>query len=171
MQGVVILVESIVQSIVNSLSQIPRELVVFLASLIPISELRGGLIASSLLGLDWRVAFPICVVGNMLPIPFILLFIDKIFAFLKKTRFHKIADFFEKKANDKSDKIKKYKEWGLFAFVAIPLPGTGGWTGALIAALLRLDIKKSICIIGLGVITAGIIMSFLSYVLPHICFQ
>ena len=120
------MVSSIIQSIVVALSSIPKELVVFFISLVPILELRGGLIAASLLNLEWYIAFPICLLGNILPIPVIILFIDKIFAFLKKTKFHKIADFFEKKASVKSKSIVKYKEWGLFAFVAIPLPGTGG---------------------------------------------
>ena len=127
--------------------------------------------AASILGVDWRLAFPLCVIGNVLPVPFILLFINKIFSFIKKTKFHKLAEFFEKKANGKSEKILKYKEWGLFAFVAVPLPGTGAWMGALIASLLRLDAKKSTFIISLGVITAGIIMSIISYVLPRFCFN
>lgn len=165
------MVDSIIQSIVTSLSYIPKELVVFFISLVPILELRGGLIAASLLKLEWYKAFPICVIGNILPIPFILLFIEKIFAFLKKTRFHKLVEFFEKKANRKSGKIEKYKEWGLFAFVGIPLPGTGGWMGALIAALLRLNIKKSASIIALGIVTAGILMSIFSYVIPYFCFK
>ncbi len=166
-----ILAESIIQSIVTSLYCVPKEFVVFLISLVPILELRGGLIAASLLKLEWYKAFPICVVGNFLPIPFILLFIEKIFAFLKKTRFHKLVDFFEKKAGKKSGKIEQYKEWGLFAFVAIPLPGTGGWMGALISALLRLDVKKSAFIIALGILTAGILMSIFSYVIPYFCFK
>ncbi|MBR1778884.1 MAG: small multi-drug export protein [Clostridia bacterium] len=165
------MVSSIIQSIVVALSSIPKELVVFFISLVPILELRGGLIAASLLNLEWCIAFPICLLGNALPIPVIILFIDKIFAFLKKTKFHKIADFFEKKASVKSKSIVKYKEWGLFAFVAIPLPGTGGWTGALIAALLRLDIKKSIFIIALGIFVSGILMSIFSYMIPYFCFK
>ncbi len=163
--------DSLIQGIVGALSCIPKELVAFLISIVPILELRGGLVAASILGVDWRLAFPLCVIGNVLPVPFILLFIDKIFSFIKKTKFHKLAEFFEKKANGKSEKILKYKEWGLFAFVAVPLPGTGAWMGALIASLLRLDAKKSTFIISLGVITAGIIMSIISYVLPRFCFN
>lgn len=156
----------LVQNITNALKAVPAELIIFLVSLLPVLELRGGLIAASLLGVDWRIAFPICVIGNMLPVPFILIFINKIFNFLKKTRFHKIAEFFEKKAQKKGNSLLKYKEIGLFALVAVPLPGTGAWTGALIAALLRLDVKKSTFIIALGVITAGIIMSLFSYAIP-----
>lgn len=162
------MVDSIVKCITSSLSSVPSELVIFIISLVPILELRGGLIAANILGVDWRIAFPICVLGNMIPVPFILLFINKIFAFLKKTKFHKMVEFFENKAQNKSKSLLKYKEWGLFALVAIPLPGTGAWTGALVAALMRLDLKKSTFIITLGVITAGIIVSILSYcVLGH----
>ena len=157
------MVDSIVKWITDSLNTVPSELVIFIISLVPILELRGGLIAANLLGVDWRIAFPICVLGNMIPVPFILLFINKIFDFLKKTKFHKMVEFFENKAQNKSKSLLKYKEWGLFALVAIPLPGTGAWTGALVAALMRLDLKKSTFIITLGVITAGIIVSILSY--------
>lgn len=160
--------DSLVKSITSVLSSVPAELVVFLISLLPVLELRGGLIAASILGVDWRIAFPISVLGNMLPVPFILIFINKIFSFLKKTKFHRVAEFFEEKAQKKSGSLSKYKEWGLFGFVAIPLPGTGAWTGALIAALLRLDLKRSTFIITLGVITAGIIMSIFSYIIPSL---
>ena len=166
---------SLIEFFTSFFSSLPKELIIFLISLMPILELRGGLIAASLLNIKWNLAFPLCVLGNILPAPLILLFINKIFVLLKRTKLKKIVLFFEEKAKDKSDKITKYKEWGLFAFVAIPLPGTGCWTGALIAALMHLDFKKSILIISLGVITAGIIMSILSYVLPlllssnHMC--
>lgn len=160
--------DSIIKTITNSLNFMPAELLIFFISLMPILELRGGLIAASILGVDWRIAFPICVIGNMLPIPFILIFINKIFAFLKKTKFHKMIDALESRAQKKGENLSKYKDLGLFGLVAIPLPGTGGWTGALVAALLRLGTKKSTFIIALGVITAGIIMSLLSYVIPNL---
>ena len=160
------MMDSLINVITSALRTVPAELVIFIISMLPVLELRGGLIAASLLRVNWCAAFPICVLGNMLPVPFVLLFIDKIFAFLKKAKFHKIAEFFEQKAHKKSKALEKYKEWGLFGFVAVPLPGTGAWTGALIAALLRLNIKRSSFIITLGVIAAGLIMSLLSYVLP-----
>ena len=87
---------------------------------------------------------------------------------LKKTRLRTMVNFFELRAKNKSKKIVKYKEWGLFAFVALPIPGTGGWMGALIASLLQLDIKRSAFIIALGIICAGVIMSVLSYSLPSL---
>ena len=100
----------------------------------------------------------------MVPIPFILLFIKKIFAWLRRfPRWARIIDKLEARSMSKSDQIEKYKEWGLLLFVAIPLPGTGGWTGALIASLLDLRIKKSLPIITLGVLVAGLIMSLIVY--------
>lgn len=149
-------------------SNLPKELVVFLISLMPIFELRGGLVAASLLNIKWNFAFPLCIFANILPAPLILLFINKIFCLLKKTKLKKMVYFLEERAKNKSDKIVKYKAWGLFAFVAIPLPGTGCWTGALMAALMHMDFKKSILIISFGVITAGVVMSIFSYLLPSI---
>ena len=159
--------ESIVTAITNGLtSVIPAEIIIFIVSLLPILELRGGLIAASLLKVDWLYAFPICIIGNLLPLPFILLFIDKIFAFLKKTRLRKVVEHFEKKASAKSESVETHRKWGLFVFVAVPLPGTGGWTGALVAAMMRMKVKEAFPPIILGVITAGIIMSVISYVIP-----
>jgi len=144
--------------------KIPEELIIFFISMFPIVELRGGMIAASLLGVDLLEAFIICYIGNILPIPFILLFIRKIFTFLKRFRFtKKIVEKLETSSMRKSEKVKKNSKWGLFTFVAIPLPGTGGWTGALIAALLDMRIKISFPIIALGVFAANIIMSLFSY--------
>lgn len=157
--------EAFVQSIVETLenNHIPRELIVFMISLFPILELRGGIIAAMFLQLDWPVAYLICFIGNMLPIPFILLFIRKIFEWLKNTRFVKLVHRLEAKAEEKSEKVKRYKKLGLFLFVAIPLPGTGAWTGALIAAMLNMRLKESLPAITLGVLTAGLVMTLLSY--------
>lgn len=146
---------------------IPRELVIFLISMLPILELRGGMIAASLLGVGFAPAFIICYIGNILPIPFILLFIRRIFQFLRDKRgFKKLINALEVRSMRKSEKVKRWRNWGLLAFVAIPLPGTGGWTGALIAALLDIRIKTSFPIIALGVLLANLIMSFFSYLLP-----
>ncbi len=145
-------------------NKIPNELIVFIVSLFPVLELRGGMIVAKLLDVPFLSAFVISFIGNMVPIPFILLFIKKIFAWLRRfPRWSKIIDKLETRSMNKSDKIEKYKEWGLLIFVAIPLPGTGGWTGALIAALLDLRIKKSLPIIALGVFLAGVIMSLVVY--------
>ena len=156
--------EQIAGWFVNNLGGVfSAEAIVFIVSLLPILELRGGIIAGFLLGLDLMPSFLIAFIGNIIPIPFILLFIKFIFKVLKKTRMKGIIEKLENKAISKSDKIQKYAYWGLLLFVGIPLPGTGTWTGSLIAALLNMDIKKSFFIIVLGVIMAGIIISVFSY--------
>lgn len=159
------MVENIVTAIVNFFqNEFPPQLVAFIISLCPILELRGGMIAARLLELHFLQAFLICYIGNMLPIPFILLFIRKIFKWMRKYKtFAKIVDKLENRSEKKKDTIIKYQEWGLLAFVAIPLPGTGGWTGALIAALMDLRFKKCLPIIALGVFIAGLIMSLITY--------
>ena len=144
--------------------KIPPELTIFVISLLPILELRGGMIAARLLGVSFLKAFAICYVGNMLPIPFILLLIKKIFEILRKYPFfEKIITRLEAKTEKNKDKVLRYKSWGLLIFVAIPLPGTGGWTGALMAALLDIDFKRALPIISLGVFIAGLIMSLVTY--------
>jgi uncharacterized membrane protein len=140
--------------------------VVFLISMIPILELRGGLLAASLLKIEAAQAIPICILGNIIPIPFILLFIRQVFRLLKKTRlFHGLIVKLEERAMKKSDSIRKYEFLGLLLFVGIPLPGTGAWTGSLIASLLEIDIKKSSLAIFCGLIMATAIMYVVSYVL------
>lgn len=141
-----------------------RELIVFIISLMPILELRGGLIAAALLGLNGVKSFIICFIGNIIPIPFILWLITPLFSYLKKTKlFNGLVTKLENKAMNKKDKIEKLQYWGLLLFVGIPLPGTGAWTGCLIAALLNMDKKKAMLYAILGVIMAGIIMMFVSY--------
>ena len=146
------------------LKVIPGELIAFLISLLPILELRGGLIAASLLHVPLGPAFLICYIGNILPIPFILLFIRRIINYLKKTRMlHGFAGWLERKSEKNKDKVTKYKMLGLLLFVAVPLPGTGAWTGALVAAMLDMPLKKSLPVIVLGVLIAGVIMSVITY--------
>lgn len=156
--------ESLVQWFTTYLSFVSPEIVVFIISLFPILELRGGLLAASLLKIPAMTAVPLCILGNILPIPFILLFIKQIFKWLKKTKtFRPMVEWLEKKAMGKSEKIQKYEFVGLMLFVGIPLPGTGAWTGALIASLLDIDIKKSSLAIFLGVLIATVIMLIVSY--------
>ena len=149
----------------NNLAQfISPEGAVFIISMIPILELRGGLLAASLLKISAAKAIPLCVIGNIIPIPFILLFIRKIFQVMKKTKlFHGLIVRLENRAMRKSDQVKKYEFWGLMLFVGIPLPGTGAWTGALVASLLEVDIKKSSLAILSGIVLATIIMYIISY--------
>ena len=160
--------ESLVQWFTANLSQyISAEAVIFLISMIPILELRGGLIAAALLKVEAIRAIPICIIGNIIPIPFILLFIRQIFKLLKKTNvFRGLVEKLEARALGKSDRIKKYEFWGLLRFGGIPLPGTGAWTGSLIASLLEIDIKKSSLAILCGIIMASAIMYTVSYVIP-----
>lgn len=159
--------ESLVQWFTTNLSPfISAEAVVFIISMIPLLELRGGLLAASLLKISPHVSIPLCIVGNIIPIPFILLFIRRIFKLLKKTKiFRGLIEKLENRAMGKSDKIKRYEFWGLLCFVGIPLPGTGAWTGALIASLLDIDIKKSSMAILCGILMASVIMYVFSYVL------
>ena len=141
-----------------------KEVAIFIISLLPILELRGGLIAARILGVEFIKAFIICYIANILPVPFILLFINWIFNKMSKWKpTKKIVDWLSNKTLKKKDQIDKYGYFGLFLFVGIPLPGTGAWTGSLLAILLNLDKKKSFITIAIGVLAAGIIISLLSY--------
>ena len=157
--------QGIVQSIVTGLSgKISKEFIVFLVSMIPLLELRGSILAAGFMNMDFLRTFIAAVIGNMLPIPFIILFIKKIFEFLRRFKFfEKIIGKLEGKTERNKEKVLRYKSWGLLLFVAIPRPGTGGWTGALMAALLDIDMKRSLPIIALGGFIAGLIMSFFTY--------
>ena len=163
------MVESLVQWFVTKLGgKAAKELIVFIISMVPILELRGGPLAAGPAFLDiptWR-AIPICIIGNLIPIPFILLLIRPIFAWLRRTKlFRPLVEKLEAKAMSKSSQIEKYEFWGLVLFVGIPLPGTGAWTGSLIASLLGIDWKKAFLAVVIGVCMATVIMYFLSYVL------
>lgn len=156
--------EGIVEALVNFFGKtIPGELTVFLLSLMPIVELRGGILAAKLLNVEMWRAFFICLVGTILPTPFILLFIQKIFDWLRNTRFVKLVNRMEAKGRSKFDKINRYKTLGLLIFVAIPLPGTGAWTGSLAAALMKMDFRSAMLSVAGGTLIADVIMCLLSY--------
>lgn len=141
-----------------------HELAVFLVSILPVVELRGAIPFGVGLGMDWRAVYLISVIGNMLPVPFIILFFRPIINYLKKTRiFGKLATKLHDRSLRKSATVTKYKVFGLFLFVMIPLPGTGAWTGSAIAALLDMRLKDAIPAIFLGVLCAGILMMGISY--------
>lgn len=147
--------------------KLPGQLVIFLISMLPILELRGGLIAAALFNIPLVEAVFICFIGNLIPVPFILLLIRPIFKWLKTTSlFRPMVERLESKALGKSDKIKQYEFWGLLIFVGIPLPGTGVWTGALIASMLNISIKRAMPPLVLGMGMATVIMCFFSYFLP-----
>jgi len=156
--------ENLVELLTNLLGGLGKEVIVFIISMLPILELRGGLIAAALLDIDFLPGYIVSIIGNVLPIPIVLLFLEKIFEFLRKFKTtEKFVTKFEKKVLSKKEQIDKYGYWGLLLFVGIPLPGTGAWTGAALAVLLHLNRKKSFVYIFLGVVLASIIMSIFSY--------
>ena len=141
-----------------------KQIVVFIISLLPILELRGGLIAAALLDLSPVQSYIICVLGNIIPIPFILLFFGKILNWMRNSKYlSKFAKWLDKKVEKNRGKIEKYGFWGLTLFVGIPLPGTGAWTGCLVASVLNMDKKKSFIYALLGVLLASIIMMIVSF--------
>ncbi|MBQ8351882.1 MAG: small multi-drug export protein [Clostridia bacterium] len=146
------------------MSELWNHIYVFLLSMVPVLELRFAIPVGFGLGLPIYTNYLVSVLGNFLPVPFILLFIRRILEWMKTTRrFSKIALWLEEKAEKHSDKVTRYATFGLFLFVAIPLPGTGAWTGALVAALLRMRMKYALPSILLGVMTAGLIMVLATY--------
>lgn len=157
--------DSVIASLVEFFSsKIPNEITVFIISLMPVLELRGGLIAARILEMNALTAFLVCYIGNMLPIPFILLFIRKIFDWMRHWKhLGKVIVKMEKKAEKHRKTIEKYGVWGLLILVAVPLPGTGGWTGALVAAVMDLRMKHALPVIALGVFIAGLIVGGLSF--------
>lgn len=163
------MVEKLVGSIIGllgGLQSIPfgRELVVFIISLLPLLELRGGLIAASILKLNPFVSYIVSIIGNVIPVPFILWFINSILDFMRKRKhLSKIAKWLDKKVDKHKGQIEKFGFWGLVFFVGIPLPGTGAWTGCLIAAVLEMDRKKAFLATMLGILMASVIMMILSF--------
>lgn len=137
---------------------------VFFISMLPIIELRGAIPVGAAMGLPFLANYLVCVLGNMLPVPFLIPFSLTIINWCAKLP--KIGKFFQRiiyKAYEKSKTFGTAEFWALYAFVAIPLPGTGAWTGCVIAAILRMDMKKAILAIFLGVLTSGLIMGFISF--------
>ncbi|MCI7618132.1 MAG: small multi-drug export protein [Firmicutes bacterium] len=137
----------------------------FLVSMVPVIELRGAIPAAVLAGLDIRVALITAIIGNLVPVPFIIIFIRKIFKWLqaKSQRLGNMVRRMEAKADAKKAQVLKYEFWGLMILVAIPLPGTGAWTGALVAAMLDMQLKRAFPAIAAGVVTAGLIVTIATY--------
>ena len=140
-------------------------LMTFLISMVPVLELRGAIPLGVLNGLDIRAALAAAIIGNMVPVPFIIIFIRKIFKWMqeKSERLARLVKKFEDKADAKKAKVLKYEFWGLMILVAIPLPGTGAWTGALVAAMLDMQLKRAFPANFVGVIVAGIIVTIATY--------
>lgn len=131
--------------------------------MVPLIELRGAVPIGTGLGLPWHWTLIVSIIGNCIPIPIILIFVKKVLTWMRGCSiklFSKISNFMFEKAEKNRTKINKYAAWGLFLFVAIPIPGTGAWTGALVASLFDMDKKKAALSIFSGVITAGLIMTF-----------
>jgi len=140
---------------------ISDELIVFLISMIPVVELRGAVPLGVMMGMNPWILFTLAVLGNILPVPFIILLARPIVNFCMNTKpLRPIGNWLQNKVEKNSEKVLRYEVWGLFLFVAIPLPGTGAWTGSLVAALLDLRLKKAFPAILLGVVAAGLIMIF-----------
>lgn len=147
-------------------------LTTFFISMVPVLELRGAIPIATANGLNLWLAIAVSIVGNMVPVPFIIIFIRKIFEWMrnKNERFNSLVTHFEKKADKHSATVNKYKFWGLFVLVAIPLPGTGAWTGALVAAMLEMRLKKAVPAIFFGVVAAGAIVAFFTYGVASVLF-
>ena len=163
------MVEQIVNTILNIFNGLEgitfgKEILVFLISLMPILELRGGLIAAALLDVNPVISYIICIIGNVLPVPFILWFINSNLNWMRNSKhFSSIANWLDSKVTKHKAQIEKYGFWGMVLFVGIPLPGTGAWTGCLIAAVLNMNKKKAFLAALLGIIMASVIMMILSF--------
>ena len=141
-----------------------KYLYTFFISMLPIIELRGAIPVGAASGLPWYANYLLCCIGNMLPVPIILLFVEYVLNFMKKTRhLDKIAYWVEEKAEKYKGQVTKYATWGLLLFVAIPLPGTGAWTGSLVAAFIKMNKKTAFLSVLGGVLIAGVIVTLISY--------
>ena len=158
--------DTIVQGLTALLGgKVSKEAIIFIISMIPMLELRGGLLAASpaLLNVPITRAIPLCIIGNLLPIPFILLLIEHVLIWMENVPgLGKIARWVRAKADKNKDSIQKYGFWGLTLFVGIPLPGTGAWTGTLAASILDMKFKDVLIACMGGVLLAGIIMGLAS---------
>ena len=141
-----------------------------LVSMIPVVELRGGIPFGVTAGLSVPAAYLAAVIGNILPVPFIIVYIRRIFQWMRQKfpRLDRMVDALERKAHLKGKTISRYKYLGLAIFVAIPLPGTGAWTGALAAAFLDMPLRRAMPAVILGVLTAGMVISILTFGIVNI---
>lgn len=146
-------------------ADVGKYLATFIISMIPVIELRGAIPIGVSLGLSHAEAMGISIIGNMLPVPFIILFIRPIFRWMtrKSGKLARLAEKLETKAEGKWDRIHRYQFFALTIFVAIPLPGTGAWSGALIAAVMNMRLRNALPSILLGVLIAGILVSGITY--------
>lgn len=142
-----------------------KMIMTFAMAMVPVVELRGAIPYGVGAGLSLPVSIALSILGNLVPVPFIILFIRKIFGWLRKmsSRLNNLVTRLEQRANKKADVVHRYEFWGLVLLVAIPLPGTGAWTGALVAAMMDLRMKKAFPAIALGVVIAAVVVSVITY--------
>ena len=161
------MLDAIVGAIQNFfVNTVGEELCVLFCSMIPIIELRGAIPMGAIFGLPWWQSYILSVIGNMLPVPIILLFVKAVIVWMGKSRvkfFNKVADFLNKRVEKRRGQIEKYSFWGVCLFVAVPLPVTGAWTGSLVAAMIDMKFWKALLSCLLGVMIAGVIMTLVSY--------
>ena len=140
-------------------------LLTFLVAMVPVVELRGAIPFGVVRGLNIWTAILASVLGNLVPVPFIILFIRRIFAWMRAhmPKLDGLVTRMEKKAEKNRAAVEKYAFWGLAILVAIPLPGTGAWTGALVAAMMEMRLKRAFPAIAIGVVIAGVIVSVITY--------
>ena len=140
-------------------------LVTLFWAMVPVIELRGAIPRGIVAGLDFKTALIVAIIGNLIPVPFLVLFTSKVFAWLrtKSDKLNELVTKLEEKGRSKSESVEKYKFWGLMILVAIPLPGTGAWTGCLVASVLNMKLKDAFPAIALGVVIAGLIVSAITY--------
>ena len=156
--------EHLMQQLFDFLSAAGREVALFIVSMVPLIELRGSIPLGAAIGMPWYTVFLISIVGNLLPVPFILLLGRPIFQWLKTTRLLSgFAARYEKRLMSKADKVTRYETIGLCMFVGIPVPGTGAWSGALLAVLLNMRMKHALPAIACGVLAAGVLMTLGAY--------
>ncbi len=149
---------------IDILEELNTELTVIFFSMLPIIELRGAIPLGISLGLSPIHSTILCIIGNITIVPFLLKLLQPIMKYFENTVvFSKTIGWVKRRSMRKASLIKKYSLWGLFIFVAIPVPTTGAWTGSVIASLLKLDFKKALLSISLGIITSGIIVATISY--------
>ena len=164
--------EEIKQTLIDFLMSGGRELGVVLCSMVPVIELRGAIPLGWAADLPWWLTYLLAVVGNMIPVPFILLLIRQVLDLMEKmpVKFVRaIAAWIRRKAEKNTDKIQRYGFWGVCLFVAIPLPMTGAWTGSLVAATIRMNFWKAMLSALIGVMIAGVVVSFRPRFRPHSC--
>jgi len=140
-------------------------LLTLLVAMVPVIELRGAIPIGVAYGLNFWVSIGLSIIGNLLPVPFLILFTRHVFEWLRSlsSRLDTFVSKLEQRAEKKSEVVQRYAFWGLVILVAIPLPGTGAWTGSLVAAMLNMKLRRAFPAVALGVLIAGIIVAFVTY--------